>query len=83
MGQLHLDLSILSVSPLGEDVQNQLGPIQDPELGAIGDRRHLPGGKILVEDDQVDPLLHALEPTTPSICLHREVSPGKASEVSG
>ena len=43
LGQFHLDLPILSMSPLGEDIQDQLGPVQDPEFGSIGDRGHLPG----------------------------------------
>ena len=57
LGQLDLEFSFPAVGPLGKDVQDQLGPVNDPELGEVGDGAHLAGIQLLVEDQKVRPPL--------------------------
>lgn len=57
LGQLDLYLPFPRVSAAGENIQNELGPIDDFDVRHLGDRSCLCGSKILVENDQVGALL--------------------------
>jgi hypothetical protein len=42
----------------GEDVQDQLGPVDDLQVPELGDGAHLRARKLALKDDQVGALLH-------------------------
>ena len=59
--ELHLQLALTAVRPPAEDVENQLGPVDDLQVGHGGDGRGLRGRQILIEDEVVHPVLQGLD----------------------
>ena len=53
MGQLNLDFPFPTVSPTGEDIQNQLRAVDHLHLGHFGDSPCLSRSQVLVEYEQV------------------------------
>ncbi len=39
--------------PLGEDVENELGPVDNLQVGKIRDGATLRGGKLMIENEQI------------------------------
>ena len=61
LGQLHLEPALPRPGPLGEDVQDQGGPVQHRHLQLLAEHPLLGGGQGVVEDHYVGPLgLHQL-----------------------
>ena len=61
LGHLHLELAFPAAGPLGEEVQDELGAVDDLEFGEVGDGAHLGGAELGVEDQQVRPQLQGLD----------------------
>jgi len=61
LGQLHLDLALPAVSPLREDVENHLGPVDDFHFGEICQGTDLSRGQLVIEDEEVRPHLEGLD----------------------
>ena len=59
--QLHLQLAVGALRPLREDVEDQLGAVEDLEAGGLGDVAGLRRREVGVEDDQVRHQLHGAE----------------------
>jgi hypothetical protein len=59
LSQFDLELSISRRSPLSEDIQDQLGTIDDSELHSFSQIPGLGGVQVLIEDDEIDVLLKA------------------------
>ena len=57
LGQLDLHLAFPRVRPSGKNIQNELGAIDDFEIGHLGNGPGLRRGEILVEDHEVGALL--------------------------
>ena len=51
--QLDLQLAVARLRALREDVEDELRAVDDLEVGRFGDRAHLRGRELAVEDDQV------------------------------
>ena len=51
LGQLDLQLSLRSDGVLREDVEDELGPVDDPELELVFQASLLTGGQVVVDDD--------------------------------
>ena len=49
----YLQLAFPRSGPAGEDVQNELGAVNDSQVAVIGDGAHLRGREFLVEDEQI------------------------------
>ena len=52
MGQFHLEFSLPGLGPLGKNVKDQLGPIDDFEVDLVSDGTDLRGIELLVENKQ-------------------------------
>ena len=61
LGHLHLELALVGPGPLSEDVQDQLGPVQDPQFGHAPQVAGLGGGQVLVQEKQVGPGVQGLQ----------------------
>jgi hypothetical protein len=48
--ELHLELAVAALRPLGEDVQDQLRPIDHLQIGVLRDRARLRGRQVAIED---------------------------------
>ena len=55
--QLHLRLGVRRLRPTGEDVENQVGPVEDLDLKLLLDVTQLLGRQLIVEDHQADLVL--------------------------
>src|SRR4030042_6562374 len=53
LGQLHLELALVRPGPLGEDVEDELGPVDDLDLDLLLEVLLLGGAGVAVEDDHV------------------------------
>ena len=60
LGQLDLKLAVGALGPLGEDVEDELGAVEDLEAGLLGDVPRLRRIEVAVEDQEVRPELHRL-----------------------
>ncbi len=61
MSQFHLHLRVGGLGPLGEDLQDQAGPVDDvAALDELLDVALLRAGKLIVEDDVLDFVLFAV-----------------------
>jgi hypothetical protein len=52
LGELHLHLGLAAAGSRGEDVENQLGPVDDPRADDVLDVLALTGRELVVEDDE-------------------------------
>ena len=59
LGQLHLQAAFAGAGPLGENIQDQGGPVDGGDLQDPLDIADLGGGQLMVEDGQLHPLLLA------------------------
>lgn len=59
--QLHLQLPVSRLCSLGENVEDQLGPIDDLEIREVRDRPSLVRPQLLVEDQQLGVLTQGLD----------------------
>jgi succinyl-diaminopimelate desuccinylase len=50
LGELHLELALGAHCVLGEDVENQLGPVDDPRLERVLERPLLRGTELIVDE---------------------------------
>ncbi len=55
LGQLDLELALVRPGPLGEDVEDDLGPVEDLDLDLVLEVLLLGGVEVTVEDDHVGP----------------------------
>ncbi len=72
--------------PLGEEVEDELGAVNDLEFGEVGDGAHLGGGELGVEDQQVRPQLQGLNDQLRQFALAHEkagIEAGAALDESG
>ncbi len=53
LGHLNLQLSFPGFCPSCKDIENQLGPVYNPEIGMVGDRANLGGAEILIKEQQI------------------------------
>src|SRR5678815_3808606 len=58
--QLDLHLALSAMRSLRKNVENQLGPIDNGEVGDLLNGAQLRRGQILIEDEQVCAFLHGL-----------------------
>ena len=58
--QFDLHLPFSAMRPLRKDIENQLRPIDDREVGDLFNGAQLRGSQILIEDEQIRSLLHGL-----------------------
>ena len=66
LGQLHLQLALPGMGPLGEDVQDEPRPVQDPDPQGLLQHPSLGGGEVIIEEGEVallvlDELLQLLD----------------------
>ena len=52
LGQLDLNAGLLCLCPAGEDVEDQFGAVDDGQIDRLFEVAHLPGGQVVVEDDE-------------------------------
>ncbi len=72
LGKLHLHLAVAAVGPPREDVEDELGAVDDPHLGDVADGLDLGGGQVLVEDDEVGAELLGADDELLELSLTRE-----------
>ena len=51
LGEFDLKLAVAALRVLGENVEDELGAVEDPEFTGIGDGSQLARLKVLAEDD--------------------------------
>ena len=61
LSQFDLEFPISRRSPLSEDIQDQLGTIDDSEFHSLSQIPGLGGVQVLIEDDEIDVLLKSNE----------------------
>ena len=72
LGQLDLQLAVRRLGPLREDVEDQLGAVEDLEGGGVGDVDGLRRRQVGVEDDEVGHELHGAEQDVLELALADE-----------
>ena len=53
LGHLDLQLALAGAGAAGEDVEDELGAVDHPQIGVVGDRADLRGAQFLIEQEQV------------------------------
>src|SRR5690606_27746665 len=71
--QLHLQLAFGALRSLSEDVEDELGTVEDLQRGRLGDVARLGGREVAVEDDQVGAELKCAEGDLLQLALADEV----------
>ncbi len=72
LGHLHLELAFPAAGPLGKEVQDELGAVNDLEFGEVGDGAHLGGAELGVEHQHVGPQLEGLDDQFRKLALAHE-----------
>ena len=73
LGQFHLHLAVQGMGATGEDVENQLGAVDDLEISQGGDGANLGRREILIENQQRRPLLQGPDDDLLELALPHEV----------
>src|SRR5690606_40173888 len=58
LSELDLQLAVSALRPLREDVEDELGAVDDLQIGQAGDRSRLRPRQVVVEDQHLDVELH-------------------------